>query len=65
MSKLIAIIGQPSNGGGGAAVDSVNGKTGTVVLDAADVGAVESVVGGANITVDNTCLLYTSPSPRD
>jgi len=31
--------GGPSDGGGGGAVDSVNGQTGTVSLDAADVGA--------------------------
>lgn len=33
---------QPSGGTGGGAVDSVNGKTGTVVLDAEDVGALPS-----------------------
>lgn len=39
-------------GGGGGAVDSVNGQTGTVVLDAADVGAAASshVHSGADIT---------------
>ena len=35
-------------------VDSVNGQTGEVVIDAANVGAVASVQGGTNITVDAT-----------
>lgn len=35
----IALFGVPGGGGGGGDVASVNGKTGTVVLDAADVGA--------------------------
>ena len=40
-------------GGGGGAVDSVNGKTGVVVLDANDVGAVASVNGhtGTGVTL--------------
>ena len=37
-----------------APVDSVNGQTGTVVLDAADVGAVATIVAGTNVTVDAT-----------
>jgi len=35
----VYIDNMPQGGGGGGAVDSVNGKTGTVVLDASDVGA--------------------------
>lgn len=37
--KLLVLIGTISEGGGGA-VDSVNGQTGVVVLDAEDVGAI-------------------------
>lgn len=44
----------PPGPAGSALVQSVNGKQGNVVLDATDVGAVESVVAGTNITVDNT-----------
>lgn len=36
---LMQILDQGGGGGGGGAVDSVNGQTGTVVLDAEDVGA--------------------------
>ena len=35
-------------------VQSVNGQTGAVVLDAADVGAVSTVVAGSGVTVDST-----------
>ena len=44
-------------GGGGGAVDSVNGKTGNVVLDAADVGALAS---GDNISELNNDAGYIS-----
>ena len=37
---------------GGGAVDSVNGKTGTVVLDASDVGAVETVNGKTGTSIN-------------
>lgn len=53
-------------GGGTGAVDSVNGQTGVVVLDASDIGAatvvqgatadtaIQAVMAGTNVTVDNT-----------
>jgi len=45
--KLIGIIGQPANGSGGGAVDSVNGKTGVVVLDGTDI----ELLNGGGVTV--------------
>lgn len=53
----VVIYGVPSGGGGGGDVASVNGKTGTVVLNATDVGAVpptRTVAGkplSANVTL--------------
>lgn len=45
-------------GGGSGAVDSVNGKTGVVVLNASDVGAQETLISGTNIkTINNQSLL--------
>ena len=50
MSLLHDLIVAEMNGGGGA-VDSVNGKTGVVVLDASDVGALpDSTVIPAAVT---------------
>lgn len=43
-----------SGGGGGGAVDSVNGQTGVVTLDAEDVGAVATIVPGTGVTIDDT-----------
>ena len=52
-----------AGGGGGGAVDSVNGETGVVVLDAADVGAVPvartitagtGLTGGGDLSADRT-----------
>ena len=43
-----------TGGVSGGAVDSVNGQTGTVVLDAADVGAEYPLSAGANIAIDRT-----------
>lgn len=52
-----------TGGGGGGAVDSVNGETGVVVLDAADVGAVPTartitagtgLTGGGDLSADRT-----------
>lgn len=42
------------DGTGTGYVTSVNGQTGDVTLDAADVGAVASITAGSNISVDNT-----------
>jgi len=47
MSKLKVIIGQPANGSGGGAVDSVNGKTGVVILDGTDI----ELLNGGGVTV--------------
>lgn len=41
------VVGAPPSGGGGGAVDSVNGSTGVVVLDASDVGAIDTSAKGA------------------
>ncbi len=61
------VTGVPVSGGGGGAVDSVNGQTGVVVLDASDVSAASldgssrlpqtqlplaGLEGGSNVTVD-------------
>lgn len=53
-NNLVAAINEAaqSGGGGGGAVNSVNGKTGTVVLDAEDVGALPDST--TIPTVDNT-----------
>lgn len=47
---MATFIFPPASGGGGGAVDSVNGQTGVVVLDATDVGAVSSVGSGTGLT---------------
>lgn len=47
------------SGGGGDAVNSVNGKTGTVVLDASDVGAYAMPSGGIPST-DMTSAVQTA-----
>jgi hypothetical protein len=55
-----------SGGGGGGAVDSVNGETGVVVLDAASVGAVDvALVGAANgiAELDSGGLVPSSQLP--
>ena len=51
-----------SNGGGGAgAVESVNGRTGAVVLVAEDVGAQPTLTAGTGITIsDNTINVDTT-----
>lgn len=53
---------QPAGGSGGGAVDSVNGKTGTVVLDAEDVGALADTtkyVASASWTIDSSTYVMT------
>lgn len=53
----VSITGTPENptiNADPAPVDSVNGQTGAVVIDAADVGAVATIQAGTNITVDAT-----------
>lgn len=47
-NRLKVVIGYPQNGGGGGAVDSVNGKTGVVVLDGTDVELIDG--GGVSVT---------------
>lgn len=51
-SSLKAII--LATAGNPALVESVNGQTGPVLLDAEDVGAVATLVAGANIQIDAT-----------
>lgn len=68
-SRIEALLMQilEQGGGGGGAVDSVNGQTGTVVLDADDVGAVaepnEVTVSDAGAVTqecaDNTIYTFT------
>ena len=51
-------------GGGGGAVDSVNGQTGTVVLDAADVGAADESAGAITVIFQHfTNLNIANPHP--
>lgn len=65
--SLLALILAKQGGGGSGAVDSVNGKTGEVVLDADDVGAVaepnEVTVSDAGAVTqecaDNTIYTFT------
>jgi hypothetical protein len=54
LQNQIDNISDGSASAGESAVASVNGKTGVVVLAASDVGAVNAVIAGNNITVDNT-----------
>lgn len=49
---IVAIEQATAGGGGGGAVSSVNSKTGAVVLNAADVGA----IGGTTGAIDNSIL---------
>lgn len=61
----VVIYGVPSGGGGGGAVDSVNGKTGTVVLVASDVGAATAAQGSlADTAVQPASLATYVPNTR-
>ena len=53
-NDLATVKAVRDNDGGGGAVTSVNGKTGDVVLDAADVGALATVATDATLTGDGT-----------
>jgi len=52
--SVVHVDNMPQGGGGGGAVDSVNGKTGTVVLTASDVGALPSSTSIPTKTSDLT-----------
>lgn len=47
--RLLIVAIEQATGGGGGAVTSVNTKTGAVVLNSSDIGAVENVSGVAKI----------------
>lgn len=49
-----------NGGGGGGAVESVNGKTGVVVLDANDVGAQPTLIAGTGITISDNTISATT-----
>ena len=52
-------ISVQAGGSGGGAVDSVNGKTGTVVLDAKDIGLQYDTMPTASATYENQIVQYT------
>lgn len=52
-------INVQAGGSGGGAVDSVNGKTGTVVLDAKDIGLQYDTMPTASATYENQIVQYT------
>jgi hypothetical protein len=60
---VTATTGLPtSGGGGGAAVTSVNGETGEVILSAADVGALPSTYTPPDVTVPDGISATGTPS---
>ena len=52
-------ISVQAGGSGGGAVDSVNGKTGTVILDAKDIGLQYDTMPTASVTYENQIVQYT------
>jgi len=71
LAAVLDVIDDLALGGGGGAVDSVNGETGTVVLDAADVDAVPTtrtitagtgLTGGGDLAADRTIAADLSAS---
>lgn len=54
VARALAIAAVNGGGGGGGAVDSVNGKTGVVVLNAEDVGALPDTTAIPTKTSDLT-----------
>lgn len=59
---VTATTGLPTTGGGGAAVTSVNGETGEVILSAADVGALPSTYTPPAVTVPGGISATGTPS---
>lgn len=55
----------PGGGSGGGAVDTVNGQTGNVVLDAEDVGALPDTTTLADLTQDSTHRTVTDAQITD
>lgn len=58
-------VNLPESGGGSGAVDSVNGQTGVVVLDATDVGAANTELSNLTTTAINASLLFDTDSSYD
>lgn len=62
---LVVVGPIPGGGGGGGAVDSVNGKTGTVVLVASDVGAATTAQGAkADTAIQPAAISGLVPDTR-
>lgn len=58
-------VNLPASGGGSGAVDSVNGQTGVVVLDATDVGAASVTLDNLGTTLINASLLFDTDQLYD